>query len=91
MNVRDVHDESTADSSLCLLLDLFGYDHNRKLFRLFFGFLSIWAIEHDPRSLKLHVVPSCRFVQHESLNLDVTQDINQFFLYSSVYNYLLNL
>ena len=52
------------------------------MFRLVFGTLSILGIAHDPRPLKLHVVASCRLVQHESLdhdvehqflNLDVTQ------------------
>ena len=34
----------------------------------------------------LHVVPSCRFVQHEFLNLDVIEDSNRFLPPSSVNN-----
>ena len=41
------------------------------------GTLSIVGIAHDPLSLKLHVVPGCRFVQHVVLNLDVIQDSNR--------------
>ena len=38
------------------------------------GILSIFGLARDLRSLKLHVVPGCRFLPHESLNHDVTQD-----------------
>ena len=34
------------------------------MFCLVFGILRIFGIAHDPRSLRLHVVPSYRFVEH---------------------------
>ena len=39
------------------------------------------GIEHDLPSFKLHVLPSCRFVQHEFLNLDVILRGNNSFLH----------
>ena len=56
------------------------------MFRLVSGILSICGVTHGPRFLKLHVVPSCRFLQHESLNHDVTQDSTRLFLSFSVHN-----
>ena len=44
-----------------------------QMFRLVYGILSILGSAHDPRSLKLRVIPSCIFVQHESPNREVTQ------------------
>ena len=77
MNVRDVHDETTAALLLCLLLD-FGdaLQHTT----------TDAKCVHDPRSLKLHVVPSCRFVQHESLNHYVKQVSVRLVVSSSVHN-----
>ena len=70
VNAKDVHDESTADSLLCLLLDLLGdalqYASNKyKMSHLVFDIWSIFGLEHDLRPLELHVVPSCSVVQHE--------------------------
>ena len=45
------------------------------MFRLVFEIYSKLGIEHDLRSLRLHVVPGCRFVQHELLNLDVIREM----------------
>ena len=59
------------------------------MFRLVFGIFSIFGIEHDPRSLRLHVFPGCRFVQHEFLNLDVIQDGNRLFLYFPMHYFLM--
>ena len=36
------------------------------------------GIEHDLRSLKLHVVPGYRFVEHEFQNLGVVQGKSRF-------------
>ena len=60
---RDVHDESIADSLLCLHLDLLAKClvaciHKYKCFPVF-GIRSIFGIEDDPRSFKLYVVPRC--------------------------------
>ena len=48
MNAKSVHDESIADSLLCLILHPFGdalqthtYDHSRNMFRLVFDSVSI--------------------------------------------------
>ena len=76
MNTKDAHDESTADSLLCPLLDLLGNAlshafHKYKMFRLIFGISSILGSAHDPRSWSLHVVPIFSFVEHELLNLDM--------------------
>ena len=46
----------------------------RKMFRLVLGILRISGIADDPRSLKLLVVRSYRFVQHGSQSYHVTQD-----------------
>ena len=48
------------------------YDHSLEMFRLVSGILGTFGVAHDLRSLKLHVVPGCRFAQHESLNHYVT-------------------
>ena len=50
------------------------------MFHLVFDILSIFGIEHDPRSLRLHVAPGCCFVQYEFLHLDVIQDSSRLFL-----------
>ena len=51
------------------------------MFRLV-SIVGIFGIAHDPRSLKLHVVPNCRFVQHESLDHYMRQDsIRRFLLF----------
>ena len=67
MNSRDVRDESIVDSLLCLLLDLFGNaSQNYKMSsRLVFCVLSIFGIEHNLRSLTLHIVPFRRCEEHE--------------------------
>ena len=49
------------------------YDHSRKMFRLVSSILDIFSMAHGPRSLKLPVVPGCRFVEHGPLNHCVTQ------------------
>ena len=91
MNARDVHDGSTADSLICLLLDLVGgaLQHTStaaKMFRLVWSISGIFGIALDLRSLKSHVVSGCRFVQHESLNHYVTQDSIRRVLSFSVHN-----
>ena len=73
MNEKDLHDESTAESLLCLFLGLLGsaLQHTTTkttCFALPYVFL---------RPLKLHVVPVCSFVQHDFLNLGVIQDSNR--------------
>ena len=61
MNSRDVHDESTVDSLPCLLLDICGNAvlnayTSSKMSCLVFDIRSICGIEHNLRSLELHVV-----------------------------------
>ena len=83
MSSKDAH-ESTADPLLCLLPDLFGdaLHHtttSANCFALSLVSLSFVAfIARDPRFLKHHVDPSCRFVQHAP-NLDVTQGRLRYF------------
>ena len=71
-NARNSHDESIVDSLRCLLLYLLGnalqHTTTSTMFHQVFGILSIVGIEHDPQSLRLHVVLGCRFVQHKFLS-----------------------
>ena len=46
------------------------------------------GIAHDPPPLQIHVVPGCRFVQHDFLNLDVTQSSYRRVLSFPVHNIL---
>ena len=51
------------------------------MFRLVFGILGILGIAHAPPYLKLHVVPGCRFIQHESQEHDATRKVFDTFLF----------
>ena len=91
MTVRVVREEATAESLPCLLLDLFGNTllHTTTAATCFawsLVSLAYLAIEHDLRSLRLHVVPGCPSVQHASPNHDVIQDSNRLFLCFPVRN-----
>ena len=55
------------------------------MYRPAFGIHSRFGIQHNLRSLRLHVVPSCRFVQHELLELVVIKvAIDSFCLFMCV-------
>ena len=53
---------------------------HEKMSGLVFDIGSICGTEHGLRSLRLHVIPSYRFVRHEFLHLDVIQDSNRLVL-----------
>ena len=70
MNSRDVHDESSVDSLLCLLLDLLG---NAKQHASTRTQCLAWSVmseaSHASNTIfdlyKIHVGPSWRFVEHD--------------------------
>ena len=49
------------------------------------GILGIFGKAHDPRSLKLHVVPGCHFVRRGSLNHFAAEDRTRRFLFFCAY------
>ena len=70
MNSRDVHDESSVDSLLCLLLDLLGDAKQHASTRtqcLTWSVISeaFHALNTIFDLYKIHVGPGCRFVDHE--------------------------
>ena len=81
--------KTPADSLLCLLPYLVGdaLQHTTTAAKCFaWTQVSQELSGRDPRSLKLHAVPGCRFVQHESLNHCVTMDTIRRFLSFAAHN-----
>ena len=87
VNTKDVRDESTVDplflTSSVMPVQCF---HKSKMSRMVFGIWSMFGIEHDLRSLRIHVVPSYRFVEHDFLNHNVIQGCTWLLLHFSVNN-----